>query len=57
MFYLFGRPFFFFFGLLLNLGKKVFHLLIFLVFTKFPHLNKIVVEVHPPNVENRAKFG
>ena len=46
-----------FFSLHLNLGKKVFHLLFFLVFTKFPHLNKIVVEVHPPNEWNRAKLG
>ena len=37
-----------FFGLHLNLGKKVIHLHFFLVFTKFPNLNKIVVEVHPP---------
>ena len=35
----------------------MFHLNFFsLVFTKFPHLNKIVVEVHPPDVENRAKL-
>ena len=34
----------FFYSPHLNLGKKI--------FTKFPQLNKIVVEVHPPNVEN-----
>ena len=29
----------------------------FLVFTKFPNLNKIVVEVYPPNVENWDKIA
>ena len=39
-------------------GEKKCSVCIFrLVFTKFPHLNKIEVEVHPPNVENRAKLG
>ena len=28
-----------------------------LVFTKFPHLNKIVVEIHPPQCSNWAKLG
>ena len=48
----------FFFWSSPEFGKKKCSICIFsLVFTKFPHLNKIVVEVHPPNVENRAKLG
>ena len=59
--FIFGEDlyyYYFFFGLHLNLGKKssIFgeDLLFFWVFTEFAHLNKIVVEIHPPNVENRA---
>ena len=66
---LFLKKTFFFFGLYLNSGRKSVLFAFWsssefgekkssiLVFTKFPHLNKIVVEVHPPNVENRAKLG
>ena len=49
---------FYFFWSSSEFGEKKCSVCIFrLVFTKFPHLNKIVVEVHPPNVENRAKMG
>ena len=51
-------PFFCFFWSSPEFGEEKCSICIFLlVFTKFPHLNKIVVEVHPPNVENRAKLG
>ena len=46
----------FFFFLHLNSGRKSVPFAFSLVFTKFPHLSKIVVEVHPPNVENRVKL-
>ena len=55
---IFDDDLFFFFGLHLNSRRKSVPFAFFsLVFTKFPHLSKIVVEVHPPNVENRAKLG
>ena len=44
-----------------KLGKKcsIFDEDLFFVWSspEFPNLNKIVVEVHPPNVKNRAKLG
>ena len=46
-----------FFWSSLEFGEKSVSFAFFLVFTKFLHLNKIVVEVYPPNVENRAKLG
>ena len=47
---------FFFFGLHLNLGNSV-SFAIFLVFTKFPNLNQIVVEVHPPMLKIGQNWG
>ena len=51
------KTFIFVFGLHLNLGKKSVPFAFFLVFTKFPHLNKIVVEVHPLQCWKLGKIG
>ena len=54
---LFLKKTFLFFWSSPEFGEKKCSISIFLlVFTKFQHLNKIVVEVHPPNVENMAKL-